>query len=305
MRTHNSFAQRLGLVLLGAGLALTSRAQGYAEGLSASYEYLPLKFKSTEQPAFHADVYRVSAILPVAQALDSTRSFLAGASVELLRFGGPQPGFPVATVYGLSPVLGYRQRVTPQLELTALVLPALNSDLRQVRGEDLRLGGVLRGVYRVSPRLAYRATVGYRSQFYGPQYVLLLGLDWQPGGRWRVFGDLPTSFTVSYALRPRTAAGFVLTGINTAYRLQEGNRYFQYQQAHYGLFAEQYASAHWVVRATVAYALTRRLDVYDQSQQWPATLDYIGLGQAPIPVSEPLSKGLAVKLALSYRVPQR
>lgn len=297
-------AQRLGLVLLGAGLALTSRAQGYAEGLTANYEYLPLKFKNTEQPAFHADVYRASAILPVAQAPDSSHSFLAGAGVELLRFGGARPGFPVATVYGLSPVLGYRQRVTPQLELTALLLPALNSDLRQVRGEDVRLGGVVRGVYRVSPRLAYRATVGYRSQFYGPQYVLLLGLDWQPGGRWRVFGDLPTSLTASYALSPRTAAGFVLTGINTAYRLQEGNRYFQYQQAHYGLFAEQYASAHWVVRATVAYAVTRRLDVYDQTQQWPATLDYIGLGQAPIPVSEPLSKGLAVKVALSYRVPQ-
>ena len=124
-----------------------------------------------------------------------------------------------------------------------------------------------------------------------------------PAPRWRAFGDLPTTFTVSYAAGPRTNVGFNLIGINTAYRLQAQDRYFQYQQGHYGLFAETYLSTHWALRVTAAYAVTRRLDVYAKDDQWPATLDYIGLGKAPTPLNPHIEKGLAFRVALSYRVP--
>ena len=291
------------LQLLLVLLPLAGRAQGYAEGVSLSYERLPLQLKTPDKPAFHADVYRASAIVPVAQAADSSRGFLAGASLELLRFAGQRPGFGVGTVYGLAPIIGYRRRLNERLELTVLALPALNSDLREVRGADVTWGGVVRAAYRVNPRRAYRLTAGYRQQFYGPQYVLLLGLDWRLGERWRVFGDLPTSLTLSYAVAARTNVGFNLLGINTAYRLQATDQYVQYQQGHYGLFAESYLNTRWVLRATVAYAVTRRIEVYARDQQWPATLDYIGLGQAPVPAGPGAEKGLAFKLGISYRVP--
>jgi hypothetical protein len=286
-------------------LPLAGRAQGYAEGISLSYERLPLQLKTPEKPSFHADVYRASAIVPLAQAADSSRSFLAGASLEALRFAGNRPGFGVGTVYGLSSIVGYRQRLSARTELTALALPSLNSDLREVRGADVTWGGVLRAAYRATPRRAYRLTLGYRQQFYGPQYVLLLGLDWQLGQRWRAFGDLPTTFTLSYAVAPHTNVGFNLNGINTAYRLQAADQYVQYQQGHYGLFAEHYLSTHWVLRATVAYAVTRRIEVYARDQQWPATLDYIRLGTPPIPASPAAAKGWAVKLSIGYRVPAK
>ena len=284
-------------------LPTASWAQGYAEGVALSYEALPLKFASGDQATFRADVFRASVIVPIALAHDSTQSLLAGVSLEALHFGGSHPGFDVNNVYGFNPILGYRHRVSPRLELTALALPALNSDLREMRGTDVTYGGVARVAYRTSARRAYRLTLGYRQQFYGPQYVLLLGLDWQLGTRWRAFGDLPTTFTLSYAASPKVNLGFNLLGINTAYRLREQNQYFQYQQGHYGLFAETYLSAHWAVRATAAYAVTRRLDVYAEGNQWPATIDYIGLGTAPTPLNAHLEKGLAFKVALSYRVP--
>lgn len=281
----------------------TSQAQGYAEGVGLSYEVLPLQLTSSDTPqAFRADVYRANLILPLVLGGDSSRAVLVGASVEHLRFSGPRPGFPVASVTGLLPIVGYRRQVTSQLELTVLALPALNSDLRGVRAGDVTLGGIVRAGYRANARRAYRLTLGYRQQFYGPQYVVLLGVDWQLGRRWRAFGDLPTTFTLSYAPTPRAAIGFTLHGINTAYRLQESNRYLQYQHGHYGVFAEAYLNRHWALRATAAYAVTRRLDVFEQGDQWPATIDYIGLGQEPTPVNPKIDKGPAFKLALSYRV---
>lgn len=295
------------LLLAGALLAATTaQGQGYAEGVGLSYENLPLRFAepTTERTAFHADVWRGSLVLPRAIGPDSTQSLLFGATAEMLCFGGPRPGLAVASVYGLQPLLGYRRRVGEALELTALVLPQLNSDLRAVEARDVRWGGVVRVAYRPSPRLSYRATVGYRSQFFGPQYILLLGLDWHPAGTWRVFGDLPTSLTISHGLGARGAAGFTLTGLNAAYRLRDQNQYLQYQQGHYGLFVEGYASAHWAVRATVAYAVTRRVGVFAENDQYPATVDYIGLGTAPVPLSAALAKGPAFRLSLSYRVPQ-
>jgi Domain of unknown function (DUF6268) len=293
-----------GILALGFGslLPLASHAQGYAEGMGLSYEVLPLQLAGETPHSFRADVYRANVIAPVLVSADSSGSVLAGINLEHLRFSGERPGFPVASVTGVLPLVGYRKRLSPQLELTALALPALNSDLRDVRAADLTWGGVVRAAYRPSARRAYRLTLGYRQQFYGPQYVVLVGVDWQLGRRWRAFGDLPTTFTLSYAASPRVAVGFNLNGINTAYRLQDRDRYFQYQQGHYGLFAEAYLSTHWALRATAAYAVTRRLDVFEQGDRWPATIDYIGLGQEPTPVNPVIDKGTAFKLALSYRV---
>ena len=284
-------------------IPLLSRGQGYAEGISLSYEILPLKLTTTGEHAFRAYVYRASLIVPAYTSPDSSRSLLTGISLETLHFDGERPGFAVSNVYGLTPIIGYRWRTSPRLELTALALPTLNSDLQAVRAEDITWGGVVRAAYRTSPRLAYRLTLGYRGQFFGPQYVLLLGLDWHPAARWRVFGDLPTSLTLSYAAGQQVNLGFNLAGINTAYRLRPDDQYFQYQQGHYGLFAETYLSAHWALRLTAAYAVTRRLEVYGRNDQWPATLDYIGLGKAPTALSPAIAKGPAFRLALSYRVP--
>jgi hypothetical protein len=71
------------------------------------------------------------------------------------------------------------------------------------------------------------------------------------------------------------------------------------------LFAEGYLSSHWALRTTVAYSATRRIDVFAKDAQWPATLDYIGLGKAPTALSPDIEKGLAFRLSLSYRVPTR
>ena len=291
--------------MVGAGLMLlphSSQAQGYAEGIGLSYEVLPLKLTNSGEHTFRADVFRANVIVPIALGRDSLASILVGINLETLRFSGDRPGFEVSNVYGLSPVIGYRRRISPNVELTALALPALNSDLHDVRATDFTWGGVGRMAYRVNARRTYRLTLGYRQQFYGPQYVLLVGIDWQLGRRWRAFGDLPTTFTVSYTAGPRTNVGFNLIGINTAYRLGEQDRYFQYQQGHYGMFAEQYLSANWALRATVAYAGVRRLYVAEKGDQWPVTIDYIGLGTAPTALNPRIEKGFTFRLALSYRV---
>jgi len=293
------------LLILSLLAAHASQAQGYAEGIGLSYERLPLQFKNDSAANFRANVFRANVIMPIPLGADSTQDLLVGTNLELLDFGGSRPGFGVGAVYSFSPIVGYRRRLSAKTELTALALPVLNSDLHDVRAADVTWGGVVRGIYRASPRLTYRLTLGYRQQFYGPQYVLLLGLDWQMGQRWRVFGDLPTTLTVSYSAAPKVNVGFNLAGINTAYRLQVQDRYLQYQQGHYGLFAEGYLSAHWALRATAAYALTRRIEVFAKDDKWPATLDYIGLGKAPTALSPAIEKGLAFRLALSYRVPTR
>ena len=50
--------------------------------------------------------------------------------------------------------------------------------------------------------------------------------------------------------------------------------------------------------------MTRRVGVFAEGDQFPATIDYIGLGEAPVPLSAALAKGPAFRLSLSYRVPQ-
>jgi hypothetical protein len=305
-----SYRYPIAALLLTAALATTrARAQGYAEGIALSYEAMPLRQQVPATAAalthslhFRADVYRASLVVPLALGADSSRSLLLGSSLEALHLSGSR-ALPATTVYGLNPIIGYRWRSSPRLELAALFLPMLNSDLQAVRGKDVTYGGVLRAVWQRNPRLAWRATVGYRQQFYGPQYVLLLGLDWHPAPHWRIFGDLPSSFTIGYAAGPRWNLGYSFVGSNTAYRLATADHYLHYKPGHHGLFAETYLTPHWALRATVAYSLTRRLAVYERADTWPVTIDFVGLGAAPAPLTPAVEKNLTFRIGLSYRVP--
>ncbi|MEJ7738749.1 MAG: hypothetical protein WKF97_15095 [Chitinophagaceae bacterium] len=72
-----------------------------------------------------------------------------------------------------------------------------------------------------------------------------------------------------------------------------------------GLFAEYYVSPMWALRGTVAYSLTRNLEIYNREDKVTGVVDFATLGKKPVFLNPEISKGAAFKLSLSYRIPQR
>ena len=293
------------LVGLLAALPLAGWGQGYTEGASLSAEVLPLSSGHPDHASrFWAHSTRASVVVPFFLKPDQSQALLVGGGGEVLSFSGSRPGFDVQHLYAIAPVLGYTRQLTPRLRLTGIFIPTLSTDFQQVLGNDVQYGGVVRGVYRVRPTLALRAALGYRQTFYGPTYIVLGGLDWQVSRRVRIFGDVPASLTVAYAATPRVNAGLDMVGNYSTYRLALADEYVRYRTFLVGLFGEYYLRPKLVLRAKVEYSLIRNLDIYRQDDRAAGVLDFVNIGGAsPTPLNPAVGKGVAVQVALSFRLP--
>jgi len=280
-------------------------AQGYNEGFSVSHEFMPLKIAA--RPGlpvqnFTGDDLKLSFSKPLFLTPAKSTYFLLGINYESLHFGGDHAGLDVKTVYSINPMIGYSMRLSRRWNLTAIYLPTLNSDLKKIHGSDIRSGGILRANYRVDSNFSIRATLGYRDQFFGPQYIVLLGLDWKMSDRWRVFGDIPNNATINYAVNAKINTGFNLTANYTSYTLSQQSQYFKNNIINTGLFGEYVFHRNWALRLTAAYSVTRKFEVMNDGDKYGSVIDFVNSGHMPVVQSPEVKNGLAFKLGLSYRV---
>ena len=281
-------------------------AQGYSERLTYSAEYMPLKIKDPagDQKFSGAD-FKLSGLAPVFLNTYHTNYLLVGGNFEVMHFWcAPANTFPVNAIYSISPTLGYGALVAKNLTINALLIPFLNTDFINTKGGDIRFGALLRSDYRVNQNLALRATLGYRNQFYGPQYIVLLGVDWKISDKWRFYGDAPSTANLNLALCKTWNTGFNLTANNTSYALRD-EKYLKFNNVQPGLYAETIFCKNWALRGTVSYSIQRNLDIYNRDDKNGSVIDFITLGSKPTPLNTPVSKGPAFKMGISYRIPEQ
>jgi len=289
--------------MLFAFIPVLSFGQGYVEGVSISYEHLPMKIEAPDgDQKFTGNNLKVSISNPLFLTADKSKYLIVGANLEAFNFAGTHPDFEVKRVYSISPTIGYSTMLRKNWNLTALVVPTMNSDYKDVKGSDIKFGGILRSSWRTNDHMTWRATLGYRRQFYGPQYIALIGMDWKASDKWRLYGDIPSSFTASYAVSEKVNTGFNLFVQNSTYRLNNLDRYFEYNTVNPGLFIERYLSPKWALRANAAYTLIRNMEIYNKDDKAKAFVDFAELGDRKDPVNPEVSTGVSLKIGLSYRI---
>lgn len=280
-----------------------SFSQGYIEGVSISYDHMPMKIETPHgDQKFTGSHLKMTTTIPIFLAQNKSRYLLVGGNLEAFDFSGTHPDFEVRRVYSISPTLGYSAMVNKNFNLTVLFTPTMNSDYKDVKGSDIKFGAVVRGSWKVSDNLTWKGILGYRRQFYGPQYIILAGMDWKVNDKWRIFGDLPHSTTVSYAVNEKVNTGFNLFVQQSTYRLKNQDRYFEYNTVNPGLFAEYYVSQNWAVRATAAYTLIRNMEIYNKNDKADGFIDFYEMGDRKDPINPEVASGLAFKIGLSYRI---
>ncbi len=291
------------IALLIALLPTHAFSQGYFEGLNISYEHMPMKIETPHgDQKFTGSNLKVATTIPVFLTPNRSKYLLVGGNLEAFNFSGTHPDFEVKRVYSISPTLGYSTMVNKSFNLTFLFTPTMNSDYKDVKTADINFGAVVRGSWKVSDNLTWRGILGYRRQFYGPQYVVLLGMDWKVNDKWRIFGDLPHSTTVSYTVNEKVNTGFNLFVQQSTYRLKNQQRYFEYNTVNPGLFAEYYVSPKWAVRATAAYTLIRNMEIYNKNDKADGFIDFYEMGDRKDPLNPEVASGLSFKIGLSYRI---
>jgi len=282
-----------------------SFAQGYLEGVNLGYDLIPLKINGPAgNQSFTASNFKLSDVVPVYLKPDKSQYLVFGLNIESMTFSGNHPNLPVTAFYGISPILGYCRQVNQRLNLSAILIPFLNSDLAVVNSSDFHFGGIVRGIYHVKDNFSIKVTLGYRKQFYGSQFIVFLGFDWKISNKWRAFGDLPNNATLCYNVKSKINAGInYSSGGYTTYDLTEHQHYILYNFAQPGLFVEYYVTPHLAIRGTIAYSFLRNLDIYNMNQKVSGVIDYIPLSTNPIALNPEVSNGPSFKLTLSWRIP--
>jgi len=276
--------------------------QGYIEGINVSYENSPVTVKATDpDESFTLNIFRFSTGVPVFLKKDHSRYLIIGGSFEALNFSGTHKSFPVKNVYGIQPTVGLTQKINSKLTMRCVFLPMLNSDFDDVSFDDVKLGGVIQTSYSGKPGLTWRATVGYRDQWFGPQIIALIGLDWKVSEKWRIFGDAPRDLTIDYTINRKTHTGFTLEAVNTSYKLKN-RQYLTHNTAQPGLFFERYITPSLALRAIASYSFIRHEDINDLGDETDAQINFVPFGYEPTPLNPSFSKGANLKLSLSYRV---
>jgi hypothetical protein len=295
----NLFATAILLALI----PIKSFSQGYIEGVNITYEHMPMKVETpTGDQKFTGNNLKIATSIPIFLTPNKSKYLIVGGNLEVFNFSGTHPAFEAKRVYSISPTFGYSTMVSKRFNLTALLTPTMNSDYKNVKSSDIKFGAIVRGTWKASENLSWKAIVGYRRQFYGPQYVVLVGMDWKVNDKWQIFGDVPHSLTASYAVNAKVNTGFNLFVQNSTYRLNNQDRYFEYNTVNPGLFAERYISSKWAVRATAAYTLIRNMEIYNKTDKAKGFVDFAELGDRPDPINLEVSPGLAFKIGLSYRI---
>jgi hypothetical protein len=276
--------------------------QGYIEGMNVHYENSPVTIKDVDpNESFTLNTFRFSMGVPVFLTEDKSKYLIVGSGFEVLNFSGTHPAFSVKNIYGIQPTVGFTQKINSTLTMRYVFLPMLNTDFDDVSVSDIKWGGIVQASWSRRPGLTWRATLGYRDQWFGPQIIALLGLDWKVNERWRVFGDAPRDLTIGYTLNQKNHAGFTLEAVNTSYKLKN-RQYLSHNTAQPGLFFERYISPSLALRATVSYSFIRHEDIHDEGDQTDVKVDFVPIGYEPVPLNPEFSRGGNFKLTLSYRV---
>jgi len=280
-----------------------SFGQGYIEGANISYEHIPIKIKTPSgDQKFTGNSLKIGTNIPLFLNPNKSKYLIVGGNLEAFNFSGTHPDFEVKRVYSISPTLGYSTMVSKSFNLTALLMPTMNSEYKNIKGSDIKFAAIVRGSWKVSETITWKAILGYRRQFYGPQYVALVGMDWKLNDKWQLYGDIPHNLTASYAVNEKVNTGFNLFVQNSTYRLDNQDRYFEYNTVNPGLFAERYISSKWALRATAAYTLIRNMEIYNKTDKADGFVDFYELGDRNNPINPEVSRGMSFKIGLSYRI---
>jgi hypothetical protein len=110
-------------------------------------------------------------------------------------------------------------------KLMGLIMPKLSSDFKdKVSSYDFQLGAYGLATYTINKKLKIKAGLFYNKEFFGNFFVPLFSIDWDATDRLKLYGVLPTTYRIEYAVvKQKLYAGLAFKSYTRSYRLSDAN----------------------------------------------------------------------------------
>jgi hypothetical protein len=157
--------------------------------------------------------------------------------------------------------------------------------------------------YKHSSRLSTGWGLAYSRQFFGNQIIPFIDVDYRPGEKWSISGQIPIRPKVLYHFSTRLRAGIELNGEAASYRLSVTGRNDHFIQINQwmGLGKLEYQFAKlWQLNVGIGRSFKQSYRLYSDASTTPWTIITIPLGERPDPVQRIDSRGLNIQFGFSF-----
>lgn len=167
---------------------------------------------------------------------------------------------------GLISWISYTKRFGTKWETMLAFIPRFNGQPEVQFEEGFQAGVVLLLSYKQYPGLTFKFGGYYNTEFFGPFFWPLLGMDWKINTKQRVFGILPSYLTYEYRINKKLSWGGNFRTYTNSYKVynppgQSINiDYTRFNDNQVGAYMDFYLTPKIVANVEGGYSIMRRIE---------------------------------------------
>lgn len=209
-------------------------------------------------------------------------------------------------VHGIILRTGLYQKFSKDRAFQLFLVPRFMSDFKNINADHFQMGALF--LYEKKFRDGLKMSFGfmYNQEFFGPNLVPLVNLDWHISERWSVVGLFPIYGKIKYKVNERLTTGLSHFGFVTSFRLGDPDYqgdYMERKSIDETLFARYQLKGNLYFEGRFGYALGRSYAQYESDQKVDFTLPLIGFGDNRIQKNISFHDGLIASIRFVYSVP--
>ncbi len=209
-------------------------------------------------------------------------------------------------LHGIILRTGLYQKFSKDRAVQIFLAPRFMSDFKNVNSDHFQMGALFLYEKKFREGLKMGFGVMYNQEFFGPNLVPLVNLDWQISDRWSIAGLFPIYGKVKYKVNERFSTGWSHFGLITTYRLgdpaYEGD-YMERKSIDETLFARYQLYGNIFLEGRFGYTLGRSYAQYEADQKVDFTLPLVGFGDNRIQKNISFHDGFIASVRFIYNVP--
>lgn len=208
-------------------------------------------------------------------------------------------------VHGFILRTGIYYRLDKSRSLQVLLAPRLMTDFAHIDTDHLQWGGLAVYDKRYHEGLKIGFGLLYNQEFYGPNFVPLIDVDWKINQKWSITGLLPIYGKIKYQFNERFDGGWSHFGLVTTYRLGDEaytGDYIERRSIDEMLYARYQLFGNFFLEGRFGYAFGRSYKQYDADQKMDFSLPLIEVGDDRTAKNISFQDGIIGSLRVIYSI---
>jgi hypothetical protein len=195
---------------------------------------------------------------------------------------------------GLISWFTFTKRFGKKWETMIAFIPRFNGEPEVQFNEGFQAGAAVLFTYKRHPGLSFKFGGYYNSEFFGPFFWPLLGLDWKINNKQRLFAILPAYATYEYRINKKLSWGGNFRTFTNSYKVSDpplaptSYDYTRFNDNQVGAYMDFYLTPRIVASAEGGYSIMRRIETGETKDS------------EPIVISK--HDGAYFRLAIQYRI---